>query len=140
MPLTSQTLSSQSLASKTLAALTLLCTATVVHAAAPQGPVTGAWTTEFGTVQLVQDRMGVISGSYETDDGRITGSIDNGVIEGFWVESASDYTCDTAKLGSRHWGRIRFELNSAGTAWTGVWSHCDYEYVPGAVWNGTRAG
>ena len=65
--------------------------------------------------------------------------IENGVIDGFWVESASDYTCDTAKMGSRHWGRIRFELNSARTAWTGIWSYCDYEYLVGNVWNGKRA-
>ena len=31
-----------------------------------------------------------------------------------------------------------FELNSARTAWTGIWSYCDYDYVDGAVWNGKR--
>lgn len=127
-----------SIAYKTLAVMTLLCTATLVQAAAPTGPASGTWTTDFGTVRLAEDVQGGISGSYETDDGRITGKIENGVIDGFWVESVSDYTCDTAKMGSRHWGRIRFELNSTRTAWTGIWSYCDYDYVDGAVWNGKR--
>ncbi|GGB62618.1 hypothetical protein [Blastomonas aquatica] len=124
---------------KTLTALTLLSAAAIAQAAPPQNPVTGVWTTDFGTVTLTQNKQGEISGSYETDDGRITGTVDNNVIDGFWIESASDYTCDTAKMGSRHWGRIRFELNSAGTGWTGIWSYCDYDYVPGAVWNGKRS-
>jgi hypothetical protein len=127
-----------SIARKTLAAMTLMCAATLAQAAAPTGPASGTWTTDFGTVRLVEDAQGAISGSYETDDGRITGKIENGVIDGFWVETASDYTCDTAKMGSRHWGRIRFELNSTRTAWTGIWSYCDYDYVDGAVWNGKR--
>ncbi len=128
-----------SIACKTLAAMTLLCTATLTQAAAPVGPASGTWATDFGTVTLVEDAQGMISGAYDTDDGRISGKIENGVIEGFWVESASDYTCDTAKMGSRHWGRIRFEMNSARTAWTGIWSYCDYEYLVGNVWNGKRA-
>jgi hypothetical protein len=126
-------------ASKTLITLTLLCTAAIAQASATQAPITGTWTTDFGSVRLTEDKQGQITGSYETDNGRITAKNANGVIEGFWVESASDYTCDTAKMGSRHWGRIRFELNSAGTAWTGIWSYCDYEYVEGAIWNGKRA-
>ncbi len=123
---------------KTLAALALLSTAALAQAAAPQKPLTGTWTTDFGNVRMVEGKQGEVSGTYDTDDGRITGSLANGVISGFWVESASDYTCDTAKMGSRHWGRIRFELNSAGSGWTGIWSYCDYEYVEGNVWNGKR--
>lgn len=125
-------------ACKTLTALSLIGAATLAQAASPQTPVTGTWSTDFGTVRLVEDKQGTVSGSYDTDEGRITATIENGVIDGFWVESASDYTCDTAKMGSRYWGRIRFELNSAGTGWTGIWSYCDYEYVEGAVWNGKR--
>lgn len=127
-----------SIARNTLAAMTLMSAATLAQAAAPTAPASGTWTTDFGTVRLVEDAQGGISGSYETDDGRITGKIENGVIDGFWVETASDYTCDTAKMGSRHWGRIRFELNSTRTAWTGIWSYCDYEYLEGNVWNGKR--
>ena len=129
-----------SFAFKTLIPLTLLCAAATAQAASTRAPVTGTWSTDFGAVRLVEDNQGGISGSYETDDGRITGKITNGVIDGHWAESASDYTCDTAMMGSRHWGRIRFELNSAGTVWTGIWSYCDYEYLPDAVWNGRRAG
>lgn len=124
---------------KTLTALVLLSSAATGQAARPQEPVTGTWTTDFGTVRLIQSDQGEISGSYETDDGRIIGRIDNNAIDGFWVETASDYTCDTAKMGSRYWGRIRFELDTAGTGWTGIWSYCDYDYVPGAVWNGKRS-
>ncbi|WP_017669820.1 hypothetical protein [Blastomonas sp. AAP53] len=119
-----------------MSVLTLLSAAAMAQAAVPA--VTGSWDTDFGIVRLAEDKQGSISGSYVTDDGRITGKIENGVIEGFWVESASDYACDTQKMGSRYWGRIRFELNSAGTGWTGIWSYCDYEYVEGAVWNGKR--
>lgn len=129
-----------SIACKSLSALMLLCTATLVQAAEPQATASGTWATDFGTVKLVEDVQGGISGSYETDEGRITGTLENGVIDGFWVETASDYSCDTAQMGSRYWGRIRFELNSTGTAWTGIWSYCDYAYVDGAVWNGKRIG
>jgi hypothetical protein len=127
-----------SFATKTLIPLMLLGTAAMAQTAEPSTLVTGTWTTDFGTVRLIEDRQGGIRGSYDTDDGRISGKIENGVIEGFWVETASDYTCDTLKMGSPHWGRIRFELNSARTGWTGVWSYCDYEYVNGNVWNGKR--
>lgn len=120
-------------------ALALLCTAALAQASMPQASVTGTWATDFGTVKLVEDKQGNVSGSYPTDEGRITAKIADGVIDGFWVESASDYTCDTPKMGSRFWGRIRFELNDDRTAWTGIWSYCDYEYVEGNVWNGKRA-
>lgn len=126
------------IAYKTLAALALLSTATLSQVADPKSPTSGTWATDFGTIKLMEDAQGNISGSYVTDNGRITGKIENGVIDGFWVESASDYTCDIAKLGSRHWGRIRFELNSDRTGWTGIWSYCDYEYIEGNVWNGKR--
>ncbi len=127
-----------SFAAKTLTILMLLGTATVSQAAESKSLVTGTWTTDFGSVRLTESKQGTIRGAYDTDDGRITGTIENGIIEGFWVESASDYTCDTLKMGSPYWGRVRFELNSAGTGWTGIWSYCDYEYVEGNVWNGKR--
>lgn len=127
-----------SFAARTLMPLMLLGTAAMAQTGEPRPPVTGTWTTDFGTVRLIEDRQGGIRGSYDTDGGRLSGKIENGVIDGFWVESASDYTCDTLKMGSPYWGRIRFELNSAGTGWTGVWSYCDYEYVKGNIWNGKR--
>ncbi|MDM7957845.1 hypothetical protein [Blastomonas sp.] len=128
-----------SFATKTLTLLMLLATTAMAQAAEPARPVTGTWTTDFGTVRLIEDRQGGVRGSYDTDDGRITGKIENDVMDGFWVETASDYTCETLKMGSPYWGRIRFELNSARTGWTGIWSYCDYEYVEGNVWNGSRA-
>lgn len=128
-----------SFAAKTLITCMFLGTAATAQAAEPGSSVTGTWTSDFGTVRMIEDRQGAIRGSYETDNGRITAKIENGVIEGFWVETASDYTCETLKMGSPYWGRLRFELNSARTGWTGIWSYCDYEFVEGNVWNGSRA-
>lgn len=127
-----------SIARNTLAALALLSLPAMPAAAQAPRPLTGAWTSDFGTLTLL-DREGEITGSYDTDDGRITGTFDGAVLQGFWIESKSDYTCDTPRMGSRHWGRIRFELNSARTGWTGIWSYCDYEFLEGNVWNGRRA-
>lgn len=117
--------------------IALICSPVMLQAATADSPLNGVWASDFGDIRL-SEKQGEVSGSYVTDDGRIIGTFDGAVIEGFWVETASDYTCETTKLGSAHWGRVRFELNRAGTGWTGIWSHCDYEYVPGAVWNARR--
>lgn len=100
----------------------------------------GSWRTSEGSMNLQFAADGqddtILSGSYSQDGGRIEGYIQQNILNGYWAENGSAQRCSTPRLGTYHWGRIRFNLNDAGNAFTGKWSYCDAE--PSSSWTGSR--
>jgi hypothetical protein len=47
------------------------------------------------------------------------------VLIGYWSELKSDRECTTERLGSRHWGRIRWTFSDG--AFTGTYGYCEDE-------------
>ena len=106
-----------------------------VPPADPARPWAGVWETNEGLVTLAQTGAEV-TGTYPQDDGRMEGRAEGRVFEGYWVETASNERCETARQGSHHWGRARFELNAAGDAFEGRFGRCEAE--PDSTWSGRR--
>jgi hypothetical protein len=96
----------------------------------PRDGVAGLWTTSFGDMALTETG-GTVEGLYGDDHGRIEGTLADGHVIGLWAETDSDEECAEEKLGTRHWGRIDFFVTNA--RFTGTWSYCDGDMVPGWV-------
>lgn len=106
-----------------------------VPPADPARPWAGVWETNEGRITLAQTGA-EIRGTYPQDDGRLEGRAEGRVFEGYWVETDSNERCETARQGSHHWGRARFEMTEAGDAFEGRFSRCDAE--PDSTWSGRR--
>lgn len=77
-----------------------------------------------------------VNGTYSQDKGRLSGTVADGRLVGYWAEESSAVRCATERLGSFHWGRIEWALSAEGDGFEGGWSYCD-EPVSGS-WRGTR--
>lgn len=99
----------------------------------------GAWTTNWGRLTLEQNGNQV-SGSYDSDGGRMKGEIQGDRMNGFWSENMSDRKCDTAMDGRSYWGRVILTLEPSGGAFKGKWGYCfDDPATSGKdPWTGTR--
>ena len=99
--------------------------------------VAGQWETTEGPMTL-REVGGSVQGSYGSDNGRISGTLEGGVLEGHWAEDTSARRCGKPGFDGRHfWGRARFTFQ--GDHFTGTWGYCEDE--PGAgSWSGARAG
>ena len=99
----------------------------------------GDWSTNIGAVSLTGDGSH-LSGTYATDNGRLDGNLENGVLAGIWAEDGSDHPCTTAKLGSTSWGRFVWKLSEDGKSFAGTWSYCDDDpsSQAGGQWTGNR--
>jgi hypothetical protein len=95
--------------------------------------VSGKWSTTFGETQLRQtDRK--VTGDYSYSQGRIEGTLHGNVLDGHWAQKSSGKRCDTARMGSYYWGRLRFVFREK--RFDGKWGYCE-EPVTG-IWNGTK--
>lgn len=100
--------------------------------------ILGLWDTKNpGVVELRQTDAG-IEGEYTEDNGRVRGEFTSDtVFEGYWIEDDSGRTCKTSKAGSKHWGPLRIEFESAQRdAFTAQWRYCGEdewhgEWAPG---------
>lgn len=82
------------------------------------------------TTNIVGSTM---SGNYVEDNGRISGTLNGNIFEGFWAEDSSGQRCTSQRLGTFYWGRTRWEFHANG--FNGLWSYCDA--VPSSSWTGT---
>lgn len=98
----------------------------------------GDWDSADGALHLTQE-SGQLSGTYEQDNGRMTGTVKGDVATGFWGEDFSAADCGSEKMGTRYWGNFVFTLSADGQAFTGIWNYCDK--TPSTLWSaGTRRG
>lgn len=102
--------------------------------AQPDYWIAGIWKTSEGRMVIKHSHPDV-SGEYAQDGGRIIGTLDGQVLTGFWIENGSGVTCDTARDGSVHWGRIVFTFDEAFASFAGKWGYCDQ--APTRNWTGT---
>ncbi|MEQ8173966.1 MAG: stalk domain-containing protein [Syntrophomonadaceae bacterium] len=89
---------------------------------------TGTWTTNWGKMVLTQSGN-LVSGNYEYDSGKITGTVVDGILSGTWSESPSYSPPGDA-------GDIIFTMNSDGKSFSGQWRYgSEGSY---STWTGTR--
>lgn len=95
--------------------------------------ILGIWRADAGRLTVLRKVDGAILGSYTSDGGRIQGVFTSDtVFEGYWIENDSNRTCDTAKDGSKHWGRLRIEFGSSDrNAFDAKWAYCGETYWHG---------
>ncbi|KAF0186011.1 MAG: hypothetical protein FD163_679 [Hyphomonadaceae bacterium] len=90
------------------------------------------WNTSEGRLSAgVQGS--IFSGTYSNDNGRISGTVNSNVVDGYWGEDSSGKRCTTQKLGTFYWGRIRWTFNNTG--FSGQYGYCDDQFS--GTWNGT---
>lgn len=83
---------------------------------------TGVWNTSYNRMTLTQNGNQV-TGSYEYNNGTISGTVSGNVLEGRWQEGANG-------------GRFRFAIAADCKSWSGGWAYNDNP--PGATgWSGT---
>jgi hypothetical protein len=98
------------------------------------GGVEGEWQTDFGMMSL--DRSGpTVEGSYEHNNGKISGSMERNILRGYWFQDRADTRCERRMHGTHYWGRLKFVFT--GRRFAGSWGYC--EDRPTADWNGHRA-
>ena len=90
--------------------------------------ISGDWNTNEGKVTFNQIGNKV-TGTYKFGDGKIEGTINGNILEGYWSE-APTYECPNDK------GKLIFEFDSSGNTFEGKWSYCEDE--PLRIWNGVR--
>ncbi|MEK7660678.1 MAG: hypothetical protein AAB680_01395 [Pseudomonadota bacterium] len=90
------------------------------------------WNTSEGRLSAgVQGSN--FSGTYSNDNGRISGTVNSNVVDGYWGEDSSGKRCSVQRLGTFYWGRIRWSFNNTG--FSGRYSYCDDQFS--GTWNGT---
>ena len=97
--------------------------------------VHGEWTRGDHKLTLAVDEARSVVGTYTSDEGRIFGTVQDRVVEGYWVEKGSKVACDSEKDGSRHWGRLRMEFDPDFVRYKAQWSYCDEQ-----SWRGSYDG
>ncbi|MBM1144481.1 OmpA family protein [Alcanivorax sp. ZXX171] len=91
--------------------------------------ILGLWETDHvGTVEM-RRVDGKVNGEYTSDGGVLLGNFSGDtVFEGYWVENNSGRTCDSEKVGSKHWGPIKIDFKSpARDMFTAQWRYCGEE-------------
>ncbi len=100
--------------------------------------IAGTWEATYGRIELSVLPDGSIGGRYPERNGRMFGTLANGVLTGYWVEDVSAQRCRTAIDNSPYWGRFVFRFGPGYEAFLGKWGYCDS--VPSSDWNGRRPG
>ena len=99
-------------------------------------PMSGVWKTTEGVMTLLQ-RGDQVEGSYNADGGKIKGTYQSGVFDGYWSENSASVRCKTALDGRYHWGRLRLEIKDGKMS--GIWSYCDADPTDKSKpWSGTK--
>lgn len=90
------------------------------------------WKSDEGRLHLTVNKTN-FSGKYENDNGRVSGTRNNNILEGYWGEDSSGTRCSTERLNTYYWGKIRWVFS--GNAFSGKYSYCDNDWS--GSWNGT---
>ncbi|GEM_PF-1040999 len=96
-------------------------------------PSEGVWDTSEGVLTFTQIGS-VVRGSYSQDNGKIDGTMNANVLDGYWVENSSNQRCSSAYNGSYYWGRIHFVFS--GNTFSGAWGYCTAN--PDHPWTGKK--
>ena len=97
----------------------------------------GSWTSTYGDRLLLLREGSVVQGEYDYDNGRVNLDIvRDRTLDGYWIEDDSRRTCDFARNGSEHWGRLVLVFSDDFTSYSGTWGYCEDE--PGGSWVGER--
>lgn len=78
---------------------------------------TGEWETDWGDMTLTQTVVNV-TGTYDYDDGIITGTVSGNTLTGTWAEAPSYAPPHDA-------GRVEFVMSADGRSFTGKWCYGD---------------
>jgi hypothetical protein len=92
----------------------------------------GTWSTTYGTMQLNQSGSSV-TGTYEANGGRLTGTVSGSLLRGTWAEMPSYAPPD-------HAGDFEFELGPQGNSFIGRWRYGTSGAYSFTEWIGTRTG
>jgi hypothetical protein len=95
--------------------------------------IAGLWATSEGELTLTQ-QGNQITGSYPVDHGEVTGTLYGDLLEGYWIEDASDERCPSPKNGRYYWGRLRLQFQD--DRFSGKWGYCEKELS--LNWTGQR--
>jgi hypothetical protein len=100
--------------------------------------ISGQWNSNEGLITFTQTGTSVAA-LYSQDNGHITGTFFNNILDGYWYENSSDQRCSVAQTNKDgqstfYWGRIKFQFNN--DTFTGTWGYCDSN--SGHTWNGSR--
>lgn len=93
--------------------------------------LTGVWSSDYGDIN-----WSPTGASYASGKGRITGTLDQQIFSGFWVEESSENPCKTERSGTSAWGRIVVTFDAEFEFFHGQWGYCDAE--PSMPWTGMR--
>ncbi|MCB1737288.1 MAG: hypothetical protein KDI42_04095 [Gammaproteobacteria bacterium] len=88
------------------------------------GSIAGIWYGKWGTFTLAQTGEAV-AGDYDSDHGKVEGTLRAGVFEGWWSETHSNTACAEKRGDRKYWGRFKATLE--GKRFSGVWGYCDDE-------------
>lgn len=105
-------------------------TPVVTPTATPGATWTGVWNTNWGSMELTQSD-GIVTGTYEHDQGEIEGTVQGNKLIGTWSEYPSYAPPDDA-------GEFEFIMSPDGDSFLGRWrydSAGDWQ-----EWSATRAG
>ena len=119
-----------------LCLVSLLAVPAVLADDPPKPPVKETWATSEGNLTL-QVLPYSFQGIYDQDNGRMVGTLGDGVWTGYWGEDSSGTECKTVVLGTKYWGRISFTFDKARKHFDGKWSYCDEDFH--ADWTGDIA-
>lgn len=86
--------------------------------------ISGTYQTDFNEMRLIQNGNKV-TGTYKHRDGKITGTLENQTLTGWWYQSNGK-------------GRFKFVFNDNFNQFTGKWGYNDAE--PSSAWNGKKTG
>jgi len=84
---------------------------------------TGTWDTTFSKLQITQ-KGNQVTGYYEHDNGKISGTVQGNRLIGTWHESGNDE------------GKFQFVMSSDGNSFSGKWGRSSGPLS--STWNGTR--
>jgi len=111
------------------------------------------WKTDYGPVEIAAISE-TVAGRYPQLGGVLVMRRPGpDRYEGVWIQKESERPCsgppdltDTphellamsgVAADSRHWGRVRFDLDGQSGRVAGAWSYCSDEIGTGGAWNGT---
>ena len=89
---------------------------------------TGKWDTEQWGEMTLQQIGNTVTGNYEWDGGKITGTVSGNMLKGTWSESPTYQPENDA-------GEFEFTISSGGNSFTGRW-----RYGSSGDWDGDWDG
>ena len=100
--------------------------------------ISGRWATSEGQMTLSQTGS-TVTGVYAQDNGHITGTFNNNVLDGYWYEDSSGQRCQSPRTNGAgqstyYWGGIKFQFSN--DQFTGRWGYCESNSA--SPWSGTR--